>query len=151
MYNITREQQLNCDISTAWTFFSSPKNLALITPPKMRFGMVDDHKNKEIFAGLTIKYTLRPLCGLLVKWTTLITQVDHQKSFTDAQDKGPFRYWNHHHQFLINEQGVLMKDNVDYDLPFGAIGSLVHAAVVRKKLEELFNYRQHIISQLFQD
>ncbi len=148
-YQIIREQQLNCDIHTAWEFFSSPENLSRITPPDMKFKIVGELPGKHIYPDMEITYTLSPLLHVPLKWITRITQVDFHKSFTDFQVKGPYSYWNHHHEFFTNEQGILMRDTVDYELPFGLIGQWVHAWVVKRKLEDLFNYRRMVIKKIF--
>ena len=37
-----------------------------------------------------------------------------------------------------------MKDTVDYELPFGFIGTLAHGLLVKKKLEHIFNFRYRV-------
>lgn len=144
-----REQQLHCDIETAWHFFSSPTNLSKITPKDMEFNVLSDDKNKEIFEGMIIDYTVSPLLKIPLKWRTRITQVELNKSFTDFQDKGPYKYWNHFHEFIPNKDGVLIKDTVDYELPFGVLGNIVHRFFVKKKLVHIFDFRYGILEQLF--
>lgn len=148
-YQLKREQQLFCDMNSAWDFFSSPVNLSKITPPEMRFTIISDSTNKEIFEGLIINYKIYPFLGIPLKWRTKITQVARQKSFTDFQEKGPYKYWNHLHEFIPNNEGVLMKDTVVYDLPFGILGKIAHRIFVRKKLEKIFNYRYAILENKF--
>jgi ligand-binding SRPBCC domain-containing protein len=47
------------------------------------------------------------------------------------------------------DDGVLMKDTVQYGLPFGVLGQLMHFLIVRKKLKGIFNYRKQILNQIF--
>ncbi|WKW46174.1 SRPBCC family protein [Myroides sp. JBRI-B21084] len=148
-YTLKRSQQLYCDIDTAWNFFSSPKNLSKITPKEMNFKVISQVSDQPIFEGLQIDYTITPLLNLPVKWTTIITQVDEGKSFTDFQQKGPYKYWNHLHEFIPNSQGVLMHDTVTYELPLGFLGTIAHKMFVQKKLEHIFNYRFKILNSLF--
>ena len=42
-----------------------------------------------------------------------------------------------------------MIDKVDYELPFGLLGNIAHALFVKKKLEKIFNYRFHVLENLF--
>lgn len=149
-YRITREQQLYCSLDVAWKFFSSANNLALITPGEMNFKVLDNSGAGDIFPGMEINYSLTPLFGIPMKWKTRITQVDHRKSFTDFQENGPYRHWSHYHEFLENEKGVLMKDTVEYELPLGVLGRIVHRLLVREKLENIFNYRREMLSNIFQ-
>jgi len=148
-HELYREQQLNCDLQTAWEFFSSPMNLSKITPKDMAFTVLSEQKTKKIFEGMIIDYTVSPLLGIPLKWKTRITEVIPNKSFTDFQEKGPYKLWNHRHEFIPNEKGVFMIDKVDYELPFGLLGNLAHALFVKKKLEKIFNYRFHVLENLF--
>ena len=148
-HQLYREQQLHCDIKTAWDFFSSPKNLAKITPKDLGFTVLSDFQNEPIFKGMIIDYTVSPILRIPLQWRTKITQVDTRKSFTDFQQKGPYKYWNHFHEFIPNEDGVLMKDTVDYELPLGVLGTVAHRVFVKKKLESIFDFRYQFLEKQF--
>ena len=148
-YRLYKEQQIQCDLASAWEFFSNPFNLSKITPLDMGFVVKSEIKEKEIFEGMEIDYVVSPVLGIPMKWKTRITQVDDQKSFTDFQLKGPYKYWNHYHEFLPNEEGVLIKDTVDYELPLGFLGTLAHKIMIKKKLENIFNYRFKVLDEKF--
>jgi len=148
-HRLYREQQLNCDIETAWHFFSSPKNLSKITPKDMGFTVLSDYKSEQIVEGMVIDYTVSPLLKVPLKWKTRITHVEINKSFTDFQENGPYKYWNHLHEFIPNKDGVLMKDTVDYELPFGFLGKMAHRLFVKKKLADIFDFRYGVLEKLF--
>ena len=42
-----------------------------------------------------------------------------------------------------------MEDLVDYKLPLGILGQLVHPVLVKPKLKEIFDYRQKKLIELF--
>ncbi|MFC7524083.1 hypothetical protein ACFQRK_09030 [Parapedobacter sp. GCM10030251] len=147
-YRLTRSQQLPCDIHVAWAFFSAPGNLARITPPDMKFTVRTPVGNQPIYEGMRIDYYVSPLFGIRLKWQTEITHVDHERSFTDIQKKGPYRLWHHHHEFIPNNGGVLMHDTVDYQLPFWMLGNLIQG-VVQKKLNHIFDFRHQVLTTLF--
>jgi len=149
VHRLFREQQLNCDIQTAWKFFSSANNLSKITPKDMKFVVLTKTEEDEIYKGMIIDYHVSPLLGIKLDWTTEIKQVSFQKSFTDFQKKGPYKLWNHFHEFIANDQGVLMKDTVHYELPLGFLGELAHTLFVRKKIEHIFGYRYKILEEMF--
>lgn len=148
-FQLYREQQLNCDIETAWSFFSSPLNLPKITPKNMGFNVISNLESKDIYEGMIIEYRVSPMLHIPLRWITKITQVEKNKSFTDFQEKGPYKYWNHFHEFVPNEKGVLMKDTVDYELPFGLLGRIAHKIFVKKKLKNIFNYRYRFLDKYF--
>lgn len=149
MNQYNTEQFLPITINEAWDFFSSAKNLALITPPDLNFKILTPLNGKEIFEGMLIDYTLRPLFGIPVSWQTVIHEVSKPFIFTDRQLKGPYHTWEHTHRFIEKENGVLMKDELKYQLPFGFIGNIAHSLFVRKKIETIFDYRRQILHKLF--
>jgi len=148
-YQLQRAQQLQCDLDTAWNFFSSPHNLSHITPKEMNFVVRTKLSEESIYEGMIIDYTVSPLLGIPMRWKTKIIQVDEGRSFTDFQQKGPYKLWNHFHEFIPNEKGVLIKDTVDYELPLGPIGAIVHSLIVRKKLLRIFDFRYQVLEELF--
>lgn len=143
------EQFLPVAINKAWDFFSSAKNLARITPPEMDFKILTALDDREVYEGMLIDYTVRPLLGFPVRWQTEICKVEKPSFFTDRQLKGPYRLWEHTHTFIEQENGVLIKDEVKYQLPFGIIGSIFHSLIVRKKIENIFSYRKVVLDKLF--
>lgn len=149
VHQLKRQQQLNCDIKTAWKFFSSANNLSEITPKDMNFVVRTQLSDDEIYEGMLIDYYVSPLLGIKLKWQTEITEVNFQKSFTDFQKKGPFKLWNHFHEFIMNDKGVLMMDTISYELPFGFLGEIAHSIMVKKKLEHIFDYRFKILEETF--
>ena len=149
VHQLKRQQQLNCDIQTAWKFFSSANNLSEITPKDMNFVVRTQLSDAEIYEGMLIDYYVSPLLGIKLNWQTEITEVNFQKSFIDFQKKGPFKLWNHFHEFILNDKGVLMIDTVSYELPFGFLGEIAHSVMVKKKLEHIFDYRFKILEETF--
>ena len=150
VFYLHAEQLLPGDIETAWAFFSSPNNLALITPPEMGFVTLTPMTDgQEIYTGMLIEYTVKPLFGIPLHWQTQIKKVEKPHFFIDVQLKGPYRLWEHTHTFTQTDRGVLMKDEVKYQLPFGPLGNVTHALLVRKKLAALFRYRKAAIERIF--
>ncbi|SOC80203.1 Ligand-binding SRPBCC domain-containing protein [Salinimicrobium sediminis] len=148
IYSLHSTQKLPISIEEAWRFFSDPKNLKVITPPYMGFDITAGG-DRPMFAGQIIQYIVTPVAGIRTKWVTEITHVQEPLYFVDEQRFGPYALWHHKHFFRKFEGGVEMEDIVDYKLPFGILGRLVHKPVVRKKLEEIFNFRQKKLLEIF--
>jgi len=148
-YLLERQQFLPISLVEAWTFFSTPRNLETITPPDMGFEIKPPFNDEPMFEGQLIEYTVRPLLGIPVNWTTRIVKVKEPEYFTDTQLKGPYRLWKHTHTFIPQDGGVLMKDRVEYALPFGIIGRIAHALFIRKRLEQIFDFRVHKLTDIF--
>ena len=145
------EQFLPISMEKAWDFFSSAKNLAVITPPQMQFNILTNLDGREIYEGMLIEYKLKPLPGITVRWKTEICKVDKPIMFTDRQLKGPYKIWEHTHTFIKKDNSILMKDQVKYELPFGIIGTIMHTLVVRKKIENIFKYRGKVLKKIFKE
>ena len=151
VYYYDAEQFLPIDIFKAWNFFSDAKNLSVITPPELDFKILTDLDNKEVYKGMLIDYTVKPLFGIRVHWQTEIFNVEKPGMFADRQLKGPYKIWEHTHTFLKKDNGVLMKDHVKYQLPFGIIGRIAQSILVKKKIENIFIYRRKVLEKIFEN
>ena len=143
-----RKNIVKSDINTCWSFFSSPSNLSEITPVNIGFSM-KDHDGRNMYEGQKISYTVKPLFGFSLLWTTEIKSVKEKKEFVDTQLVGPYKIWHHRHLFKETDHGVEMIDVVHYKLPFGMLGKLIEKLVVRKKVNKIFDYRDRQIKRIF--
>jgi ligand-binding SRPBCC domain-containing protein len=148
MYRIERTQELPISLEEAWAFFSSPKNLAKITPKELGF-VVHGNVPEVMYPGLFIEYTVSPLLGIPMRWVTEITHVREGSYFVDEQRVGPYAIWHHEHFFESVPGGVKMTDVVHYKVPLGILGNLVHPWLVRPKLEQIFSYRWAANERMF--
>lgn len=146
---LEREQFLPIALDEAWDLFSDPRNLARITPPELGF-VIHGNIGEKMFAGQRITYTVRPLFGIPLSWVTLIKDVYQPDSFVDTQLKGPYKYWHHRHSFSPLEGGTLIKDRVEYELPLGALGDLMHRLLVKHKLRKIFDHRRTVLAAMFE-
>ena len=61
---------------------------------------------------------------------------------------GPYALWHHQHTFTpVEGGGVECFDRVIYRLPFGVLGRITHAAIVRRQLIEIFQFRRRVIGE----
>src|ERR1700761_1077103 len=144
-----RLQLIPAPLDKVWSFFADPANLPGITPPDMQFVILSLSKGDRIYAGELIEYKLHPLPWLRTRWLTEITQVEEGHYFVDEQRRGPYRLWHHQHHFRSIPGGVEMTDLVHYLIPFGFIGTLANAFVVRRQLEHIFEYRRAQVESFF--
>lgn len=147
-HKIIHSQFLPVGKEEAWAFFSSPGNLAKITPPEMRF-QVREGADRSLFAGQIIQYNVSPLRGIPLTWVTEITHVDQGNYFIDEQRFCPFSFWHHRHEFIEKDGGVQMHDEVVYKLPLGIVGDWVHALWIRNRLEQIFVHRKKVTEGIF--
>lgn len=150
IYHLRTEHLLPVSIEIAWQFFSSAKNLALITPPEMEFKILTKLEDKEIYEGLLIDYTVKPVFGIPLNWQTEIFKVNKPHSFADRQLKGPYKIWEHTHTFIQKENGTLMIDEIKYQIPLGILGQLAHTLFVKEKVVEIFKFREKALEKIFE-
>ena len=148
IYTLSSQQKLPISLQQAWDFLSDPKNLKTITPDYMSFDILSG-ADRPMFPGQLIQYIVTPIAGIKTKWVTEITHVQHLEYFVDEQRFGPYALWHHKHFIKEIEGGVLMEDIVDYKVPFGILGELVHPFLVAPKLKEIFEYRRTKLIDLF--
>ncbi len=148
LYRLHTIQDLPTSKDQAWDFLSDPKNLKIITPDYMGFNILSG-ADRKMFPGQIIQYIVTPVAGIPTKWVTEITHVKEGEYFVDEQRFGPYALWHHKHFIESIPGGVRMEDIVDYKLPFGVLGQLVHPILVKSKLKEIFEYRKQKLIELF--
>ena len=148
IYTLHKKLKLPITLDQAWDFLSNPKNLKTITPDSMNFQMVSV-VDRPLYTGQIIQYTVTPLLGIKAKWVSEITHIEEKKYFVDVQMYGPYALWHHKHFIKPIKNGVEMIDVVDYKIPFGFLGRMMHPILVGPKLKEIFEYRRTALIELF--
>ena len=148
IYTLHKTQKLPISVDEAWEFLSDPKNLKIITPAKMSFDIISG-ADRPIYAGQILQYKVTPMMGIRTKWVSEIKSIVPKKYFVDEQLYGPYSLWHHKHFICEIEGGVEMEDIIDYRIPLGILGRMIHPLLVKPRLEEIFNYRQKKLVELF--
>ena len=149
VYQIHTSHFLPTSLEEAWAFISNPSNLKNITPETMGFEVVSEGLPEKMYPGMIITYSVKPLLGIKTTWVTEITHVQEMRYFVDEQRVGPYTLWHHEHHLEPAEGGVLMRDIVTYKPPFGILGRIANRLIIRKKLREIFQYREHALNKIF--
>jgi ligand-binding SRPBCC domain-containing protein len=151
IYHLKRQQFLPISIDQAWDFFSTPKNLAKITPKHMGFKIVYISGGEKAYSGQIIRYHINVLPGIPVHWVTEITQLKEYSYFIDEQRFGPYALWHHQHHFRAITGGVEMTDEVNYAIPLGLLGRLAHFMFVGREVNRIFDHRYQVLADYFKE
>jgi ligand-binding SRPBCC domain-containing protein len=124
-------------------------NLLKISPPEA---------NLQIFYAPE-KLEQGAMVGLFVKigplTTTMeneIVELDPPHKMVDRQIGGYFAKWTHTHLFEeITATKTKLTDIVEYELPLGLLGRIVAGAIVRQKIEEIFQHRAEKTKELIEN
>jgi ligand-binding SRPBCC domain-containing protein len=145
-YTLHREQWVPHPLPVVFEFFARAENLESVTPPWLRFRILTP-RPIGMKPGAAIAYALR-VRGVPVHWLTVIERWNPPFEFVDVQTKGPYELWRHTHRFSEREGGTLIEDVVEYALPFGFLGRLVHRIQVARDLARIFDYRMERVKVL---
>lgn len=144
---LERRQAVRRPPAEAFEFFSDAFRLEEITPPWLGFRVVS-RPPIDMRAGALIDYCLR-LHGIPVRWRTRIEVWEPGRRFVDVQIEGPYRLWHHLHEFEPDGHGgTVIRDAVRYSMPFGPLGALAHAALVRRDLKRIFDFRRDAVQRI---
>ena len=142
---LERTQVLPVPVEEAFAFFADARNLERITPPWLRFRIVEAPERLE--RGARLRYRLS-LFGLPIRWRTEIVEWTPPHGFVDVQRRGPFLLWEHTHRLRPVETGTEIYDHVRYRLFLGPVGALVRRLLVRGWVERIFDYRAATVPAL---
>ena len=148
IYTFSNKQNVPITLDQAWEFLSNSDNLSQMTPSYMNFKKISTD-NRTLYAGQIIQYSVTPIFGIPATWVSEITQVKHKDYFVDIQLYGPYAMWHHKHFVKEIEGGVEIEDLIDYKIPFGWLGQLLHPIIIKPKLNQIFEYRHNKIIELF--
>ena len=141
-----RVQHVPLPPEETFRFYGEIGNLERITPPWLHFRILDPRPDR-LAAGARIQYSL-VLHRFTVRWVTQIDAWEPPHRFTDFQERGPYKLWEHTHTFEPAEGGTLMTDTIRYAIPYGPLGALAHVAFVRRDLRRIFDYRRDTVTAL---
>ena len=149
LYTLYAKQTVAKERDILWDFFRKPRNLNKLTPEDVEF-KITSGKSDDFYEGKIISYKIKPFKMINLNWVTEISQIKEGSYFIDNQIFGPYKLWHHEHHFKSNSDGTTdIIDKVKYKVPFNILGRLMHKIVIRKKLYNIFKFRQKKINDLF--
>jgi ligand-binding SRPBCC domain-containing protein len=148
-YVVERELVVAAPVSEAFAFFADPRNLAKVMPPWLGFRLLRID-GLPMRAGTTVEYSVRALGGAR-RAAVRVAEFEDGVRFADVQERGPYRYWRHEHAFEDWHGGTLVRDRVEYELPFGVLGRIANTMLVARQLQATFDYRTFAIGRAFSE
>jgi ligand-binding SRPBCC domain-containing protein len=170
--HIVAEHWVNADLKRVFAFFSDPHNLPRLMPQEMEVRLEElrlvppgGEKSKSVVesggeppqvAGpgseIVISFRLVPVLPFRGRWVAEILEYEPLSYFLDKQRSGPMRSWRHRHSFRLENRngldGTVVRDEVEYELPFGVLGRMADALVVERMMQRTFTTRQKQLEEL---
>ena len=151
-------------VELVFAFFANPANLPHLMPPVLDTRIEDIRlkvppprpvaadparrfRSEAAGAGSEIMISFCPLPWVprRVGWMARIVEFEWNSHFVDEQVTGPFKAFRHRHgvsaEIRDGEEGTLVADAIEFELPYGVFGR-VGEVVVRRKLKKSFEFRQ---------
>jgi ligand-binding SRPBCC domain-containing protein len=134
-----RESIIRATPERVFAFHELPDALARLTPPWESSRVIQAAKISEVGSEAIIE--TRILGIIPARWVARHTVYEPPRRFEDVQVTGPFRYWRHRHLIAPHADGALLRDEIEYEPPFGFLGQLVEPYLITPRLTKLFAHR----------
>ena len=169
-HKFSTEQWIAAPLREVFAFFADPENLPrlmprwqhatiqqarLVSPPPQTDAPSRDSAGIAAGEGseMTVRFRPVPFSPLQLSWRARIAEFAWNDCFCDEQLRGPFAYWRHCHRVLAEARdgvhGTLVRDQLEYELPFGFLGEAAHTISVRRQVASIFRYRQKALEAIF--
>ncbi len=128
-----------------FAFHEQPDVLQRLLPPWESARIIQSAKISDIGAQAIIETTI--FGPFSVRWVAEHTLYDPPHVFEDVQVKGPFRTWRHRHIIEPHADGAVLRDEIDYEPPFGILGRTFAPLLIERRLKKLFEFRHYVTRQ----
>jgi ligand-binding SRPBCC domain-containing protein len=130
-----------------YAFHEDPRNITRISPPSLLVERVECSVPAQVGGEFRLKVRQG---GIPLEWTGFWEKVSPPEALVDGARRSPFRHWRHHHLFKSSGKGTLLTDVVEYALPFGPLGRLLDATLMRLLFSVMFRSRHKATLRFFQ-
>jgi len=157
-------------VELVFAFFANPSNLPHLMPKKLETKLEDARVEPppprpvaqdparrflSVAAGvgseILISFLPIPWVPKRVSWMARITEFEWNSHFCDEQVRGPFTLFRHRHGIKAEtrdgQQGTLVSDSVEFEMPFGLLGR-IGGVFVRRQLAGSFAHRQKRLPEI---
>jgi ligand-binding SRPBCC domain-containing protein len=163
-------QWLPFPVELVFAFFANPVNLPHLMPPRLKTRIEDARiqppparpvaqdparRFVSVAAGvgsqILISFEPIPWIPKRVSWMARITEFEWNSHFCDEQVRGPFTGFRHRHgiepEFRDGQEGTLVSDEIEFALPYRAIG-MAGGLLVKRQLAQSFAHRQKRLPEI---
>jgi hypothetical protein len=135
----THSTVIPAPVQTVFAFHESARALERLLPPWQDVRVV--RKQGGLEPGSRVELELR-LGPLRQAWVARHTGYQRDVFFSDIQEKGPFRIWNHRHEFApAGPAACRLTDRIEFSLPGGTLIDWLAGWAVKLQLRRMFAYR----------
>lgn len=141
MPHFVKESLIGAPRAAVFAFHERPDAFALLQPPWQPTEILQPPTSLAVGTVVILRTRIGPL------WFTFEAEhvaYERNERFEDVLRRGPFAHWHHKHLFLDRGDKCLLRDEISYELPFGAAGRLAARIAVEPKLARMFAFRHEV-------
>ena len=136
---------VQADIDKVWEFYTGIDHLRVITPPQIKLQVEKSTTGSRLEEGTDVWLSGHYITT--IRWHSRITRME-PFIYVDEMLQGPFKTWIHTHSFRATSGGTEVIDEIDFELPYGAVGR-VFEGYVACQLARIFAYRKEATIKVF--
>jgi ligand-binding SRPBCC domain-containing protein len=137
-----KQSSIRASPERVFQFHEQPDVLSLLIPPWESARVIQPAKISEV--GTQAIVETKVLGPITARWVAQHTVYDPPRLFEDVQLKGPFRSWRHRHIVEADQDGAILRDEIDYEPPLWFLGRALAPLLIQKRLQRLFDYRHEV-------
>ena len=104
-------------------------------------------KNQWPYWSKRIRYLARSTFRQYHTLRSKVTEFNMPNFFVDEMVSGIFKSFKHEHHFKDENNGTLMTDTFDYELPMGPLGKLANQLFLLNYMTKLLTERNRVIKE----
>lgn len=146
MKTIVKISTIKCGLDDLFEFHLDSSNISKITPKDTKVELLNE--DAIAYEGKVVKIKTTKFF-IPTYWEVKIEKLDKPNVLVDVALKSPFKYWKHQHIFTKKDDLCELKDIIEYEMPFGFLGSLIEPLIVHD-IKNMFEYRHQKTKELLE-
>jgi ligand-binding SRPBCC domain-containing protein len=143
--NFRKETFISATPERVFAFHELPDAFERLLPPWENAKVIQTADISKIGSRAIIE---QKVFGLVPsRWVAEHTAYEPPSMFEDIQVSGPFSKWRHRHIVSPETGGAVLIDDIEYEPPFGFLGSFADPLFIRPKLEKMFEFRHSVTKE----
>jgi ligand-binding SRPBCC domain-containing protein len=137
-----KESEIAASAETVFAFHEAPDAFARLQPPWQVSEILQPPRSLAVGTKVVLRTKIGPI------WQRIEAEhvaYEPGRMFADRMTRGPFAAWLHRHVVTpLGPHTSRLTDDIEYELPLGALGRIFGGAYARRELERLFAYRHDV-------
>lgn len=137
-----KASRIEASAARVFAFHEEPDAFARLQPPWNETRVIEPPRSLAVGTRVVLETKIGPM------WRRIVAEhVAYEPGvmFADRMIEGPFASWLHRH--VVTPEGpdaCTLTDDIEYELPLGALGRFFGAPFAKRELERLFAFRHDV-------